>query len=107
LPLSWNEIRDRSIAFVREWADEASEGAEVQSFWDGFFRVVGLERRRVAQFEAPTRMVRNGGKTATGYVDLFWKGRLLEEHKWRGKDLTRAQEGAIRPEIEVTEPDLR
>ncbi len=95
MPLSWNEIRDRSVAFVREWADESSEDAEAKSFWDDFFKVFGVERRRLAQFEAPVSMVRNGGKTATGYVDLFWKGRLLVEHKSRGKDLNRAYDQAI------------
>jgi hypothetical protein len=95
MPLSWNEIRDRAIAFSREWADEASEDAEAKSFWDGFFRVFGVERRRLAQFEAPVALVRDGGKTATGYVDLFWKGRLLVEHKSRGKDLDRAYVQAI------------
>jgi len=95
LPLSWNEIRDRAVAFVREWADESSEDAEAKSFWDGFFRVFGLERRRTAQFETPVRLVRGGGKTATGYVDLFWKGRLIVEHKSRGKDLARAYEQAV------------
>ncbi len=91
MPLSWNEIRDRAIAFSREWADERSEDAEAKSFWDGFFRVFGLERRKIAQLEAPVSLVRNDGRTATGYVDLFWKGRLLVEHKSRGKDLQRAQ----------------
>jgi hypothetical protein len=39
MPLSWNEIRDRSLAFSREWSDECSEDAEAKSFWDGFFNV--------------------------------------------------------------------
>lgn len=95
LPLSWNEIRDRAIAFSREWADERSEDAEAKSFWDGFFRVFGLERRKIAQFEAPVSLVRNDGRTATGYVDLFWKGRLIVEHKSRGKDLSRAYAQAV------------
>ena len=30
-----------------------------------------------------------------GYVDLFWKGRLLVEHKSRGKDLDRAYAQAV------------
>jgi len=42
MPLSWNEIRDRSLAFSREWADESSEDAEAKSFWDGFFNVFGI-----------------------------------------------------------------
>lgn len=91
---------------MREWANEASEDAEAKSFWDQFFHVFGLERRRIAQFEAPVRMVRNGGKTATGYVDLFWKGRLLVEHKSRGKDLTRAYEQAVDYFEGIAERDL-
>ena len=31
MPLSWNEIRDRSPAFTREWADECSADAEANS----------------------------------------------------------------------------
>lgn len=31
MPLSWNEIRDRAIAFSREWADESRERAEAQT----------------------------------------------------------------------------
>lgn len=30
MPLSWNEIRDRSVAFVREWENESSEHAEAK-----------------------------------------------------------------------------
>ena len=48
MPLSWNEIRDRSLAFTRDWADECSEDAEAKSFWDGFFNIFGITRRRVA-----------------------------------------------------------
>lgn len=106
MPLSWNEIRDRAIAFTREWAEETSEDAEAKSFWDGFFRVFGLERRRVAQFEAPVSLVRNRGETKTGKVDLFWKGRLLVEHKSRGKDLDRAYGQAVDYFEGIAERDL-
>lgn len=52
MPLSWNEIRDRALAFSSERSDECSEDAEAKSFWDGFFNVFGITRRRVASFEA-------------------------------------------------------
>jgi hypothetical protein len=52
-PLSWNEIKDRALAFSREWAKESSEDAEAKSFWDQFFNVFGVPRRRVATFETP------------------------------------------------------
>jgi hypothetical protein len=86
MPLSWNEIRDRALAFSREWADETSEDAEAKSFWDGFFSVFGVTRRRVASFEAPVKK----GDGQGGFIDLLRKGVLLAEHKSRGKDLDRA-----------------
>ena len=86
MPLSWNEIKDRALRFSREWALESSEDAEAKSFWDGFFEVFGVSRRRVASFERRVKKI--DGKD--GYIDLLWKGVLLIEHKSRGKDLDRA-----------------
>ncbi|QNP39673.1 class I SAM-dependent DNA methyltransferase [Lysobacter solisilvae (ex Woo and Kim 2020)] len=86
MPLSWNEIKDRALRFSREWKDEASEDAEAKSFWDAFFDVFGVSRRRVAAFEKRVKKV--DGKD--GFIDLLWKGVLLIEHKSRGKDLDRA-----------------
>lgn len=91
MPLSWNEIRDRSLTFSREWATESSEDAEAKSFWDGFFNVFGITRRRVASFEAPVKK----GDGQGGFIDLLWKGVLLVEHKSRGKDLERAARQAF------------
>jgi len=91
MPLSWNEIRDRALAFSREWATECSEDAEAKSFWDGFFNVFGITRRRVASFEAPVKKSDGQG----GFIDLLWKGVLLVEHKSRGKDLDRAARQAF------------
>jgi hypothetical protein len=48
MPLSWNEIRHRAIAFSREWQGETREAAERQSFWNDFFNVFGVRRRTVA-----------------------------------------------------------
>ena len=48
MPLSLNEIRERARAFAKEWAGESSERAEAQSFWNEFFNVFGVNRRRVA-----------------------------------------------------------
>ncbi|WP_018234416.1 DNA methyltransferase [Thioalkalivibrio thiocyanodenitrificans] len=91
MPLSWNEIRARSLEFSREWADASSESADAKSFWDAFFRVFGLHRRRVAVFEKHVHAA--GGDK--GYVDLFWPGVLIAEHKSRGKNLDRAFGQAI------------
>ncbi|POP51538.1 class I SAM-dependent DNA methyltransferase [Zhongshania marina] len=90
MPLSWNEIRDRSVAFVREWESESSEHAEAKSFWDEFFQVFGVSRRRLAAFEKHVKKA--DGKD--GFIDLFWPGMLLAEHKSRGKNLDSAYDQA-------------
>jgi hypothetical protein len=89
--LGWNEIKQRAVQFSREWAGETREEAEAKSFWDAFFNVFGIPRRSVATFEEPVRKL--GGQY--GYIDLFWKGRLLVEHKSQGKSLDRAESQAF------------
>ncbi|HQZ46716.1 MAG TPA: class I SAM-dependent DNA methyltransferase [Usitatibacteraceae bacterium] len=90
MPLSWNEIRDRALAFSRDWKHAESEEADAKSFWDAFFQVFGVPRRRFATFEQRVKQI--DGKE--GYIDLLWKGVLLIEHKSRGKDLDRAYQQA-------------
>jgi N-6 DNA Methylase len=92
MPLSPSEIRDRALAFAHRWADEASERAEAQSFWNDFFAVFGVDRRRVAVFEKQVKLSRAGERMKRGRIDGFWKGTLLIEHKSRGEDLDRAFE---------------
>lgn len=102
MPLSWNEIRDRALTFSREWATECSEDAEAKSFWDGFFNVFGISRRRVASFEAPVKKDDGHG----GFIDLLWRGVLLVEHKSRGRDLDRAARQAFNYFPGLKERDL-
>jgi hypothetical protein len=90
VPLSWNEIRDRAIAFSKEWEGEESERAEAQSFWNDFFEVFGIHRRRVAIFEKQVDLSKAKRKLKSGRIDAFWKGVLLVEHKSAGADLDRA-----------------
>jgi hypothetical protein len=102
MPLSWNEIRNRSMAFSKKWEGEASEHAEAKSFWDEFFNVFGITRKRVASFEEPVKKL--GDKQ--GFIDLFWKGVLLVEHKSRGKDLNKAYTQALDYFPGIAERDL-
>lgn len=90
MPLSWNEIKSRALAFAKEWEHESSEDAEAKSFWDGFFDVFGISRRRVASFETPVKKA----DAKQGFIDLLWKGNILVEHKSRGKDLDKAAQQA-------------
>jgi len=91
MPLSWNEIKDRAIRFSKEWETETSEDAEAKTFWDDFFNVFGVNRRKVASFEKPVKRL----DESTGYIDLLWKGTILVEHKSRGKDLDKAYKQAL------------
>lgn len=86
MALSWNEIKSRAIAFSNEWKDESNENAEAKSFWDGFFDVFGINRRRLASFEHAVKKLGN----KQGFIDLFWPGNLIIEHKSKGKNLNRA-----------------
>jgi len=90
MALSWNEIKDRALKFSNEWIDETRERAEKDTFWNEFFYVFGISRRRVAVFEEPVKKLGN----KQGFIDLFWKGVLLVEHKSKGKDLDKAFEQA-------------
>ncbi len=91
MALSWNEIKDRALKFSNEWAEETKERAEKDSFWNDFFNIFGISRRRVASFEEPVKKL--GG--SQGFIDLFWKGTLMVEHKSRGKNLDEAYTQAI------------
>jgi len=89
--LSINEIKKRAVEFSHEWKDETRERAEAQTFWNDFFNVFGITRRRVASFDKPA--VRTDG--GNGFIDLFWKGKLVVEHKSGGKDLNKAYTQAL------------
>jgi hypothetical protein len=102
MPISWNEIRGRALTFSKEWADSSREDADAKSFWDGFFNVFGISRKRVASFEEPVKKL--GEKR--GFIDLFWKGTLLVEHKSKGKDLDRAFSQALDYFPGINERDL-
>ncbi len=89
--ISPNEIKNRALVFSNEWMLETREDAEAKTFWDDFFEVFGVTRRRVASFEHPIKKSDN----SQGYADLLWKGILLVEHKSKGKDLDTAYKQAV------------
>src|SRR6266487_4092260 len=91
MPLSWNEIRRRALEFSQDYKDVTRENAEAQSFYNDFFNVFGISRRRVASCEEQVKKL--GAKR--GRIDLFWKGTLLAEQKTSGKDLGAAYEQAL------------
>ncbi len=88
--LSWNEKRTRAAEFAREWADASYEKGETQSFYNDFFNVFGVKRRSVARYEERVQRL----DSSTGYIDLFWPGKLLVEQKSAGRSLETAREQA-------------
>jgi hypothetical protein len=56
----------------------------------------------VASFEEPVRKLGD----RRGFIDLFWKGMLLVEHKSRGKNLDRAYIQALDYFPGIAERDL-
>ena len=102
MPLSWNEIKSRAMAFSRQWADAADEKQQSIPFWIDFFEVFGITNRRVASFEHAVK--KHGG--GQGYVDLFWPGQMLVEQKSRGKPLEPAFDQAMGYFPGIAERDL-
>lgn len=89
--LSFNQIRANAALFANEWQGETYEKGETQSFYNEFFEVFGIRRRKVASFEEPVKKL--GGRQ--GFIDLFWKGVLLVEHKSAGRSLAPAKTQAL------------
>jgi hypothetical protein len=80
MSLNWNEIKYRELLF-----------SKTKSFWIAFFEIFGITDKRVATFELNVKKL--GG--SQGFVDLFWPGVLLVEHKSRGKNLDDAVDQAV------------
>ena len=91
MPLSWNEIKTRALTFSLTWADASNEDSQAKPFWIDFFEIFGITNKRVAVFEQHVKKL--GDKQ--GFVDLFWPGMLLVEHKSRGKNLDLALQQAL------------
>lgn len=100
--LSWNEIRARAAHFAEEWKGAHYEKGEAHTFYNEFFEVFGVTRRRVASFEEPVKKL--DGKH--GFIDLFWKGVLLVEQKSAGGNLTKAKQQAFDYFPGIKETDL-
>jgi hypothetical protein len=91
-PLTWNEIRSRAHAFVAEWRGETRERAEAQTFWNDWFHVFGINRRRVAVFEQAAERLSTKRR---GSIDAFWPSMLVVEHKSAGESLEKAEGQAL------------
>lgn len=91
LRLDWNDIRARAAKFADDWKDAHYERGETQTFYNEFFELFGVTRRRLASFEYGVKLPEN----KRGFLDLFWKGKLLIEQKSKGRDLKPARQQAL------------
>jgi len=89
--ISWNETRDRAIRFSREWSTAKHEHRDKQTFWNEFFECFGVPRKSVAIFEHSVAKARG----SYNFLDLFWPGVLLVEHKSAGGSLNKAESQAF------------
>lgn len=102
IAVSWNEIRDRALRFSLEWANATDEERDKQTFWNEFFEVFGVPRKSVATFEKAVATARG----SHGFIDLFWRGVLLVEHKSAGQRLSKAESQAFDYIAELTRAGL-
>ena len=89
--LSWREIRIRAARFAEKWKDSGYEKGETHSFYIDFFDVFGVPIHSVASFEHEVRLLGD----RKGYVDVFWRGKLIVEQKSAGRDLEKATNQAF------------
>ena len=69
---------DNAEAFIIKWKGTTSERGEAQSFTNDFFKIFGLDRKNLAQFEKP---IQKKNESGVGFADLFWSGKLIIESK--------------------------
>jgi hypothetical protein len=89
--LDWNDIKARAAKFAEDWNGAHYERGETQTFYNDSFQLFGVTRRRVASFEHGVNLP----DKKRGYLDLFWKGKLLVEQKSAGRSLTPARWQAL------------
>ena len=106
MPLSWNEIKHKALAFSKRWEDASREDSDAKPFWIDFFEIFGISDKRVASFEHAVKKLPGTKARTDGFVDLFWPGMLMVEHKSRGKDLNKALDQAMGYLPGIAERDL-
>lgn len=97
MALSWDEIRKNAKRFSNRWENAIREEAETQPFLISFLNVFGVDYYKISEnkeayfeYKVPQE---EGHK---GYIDFFWKGKILVEMKSRGKSLEAALKQAYR-----------
>ena len=90
--ISKNAIRERAARFIQNHASDVSEASEKQTFWNDFFDVFGISRRRVGTFELLAERVTTGSH---GWIDFLFPGQMGVEHKSAGENLDAAMDQLV------------
>jgi hypothetical protein len=91
VPYKRYRIKARAAKFAEDWNGAQYERGDTQTFYNEFFELFRVPRRRVASFEHGVNLP----DKKRGYLDLFWKGKLLVEQKSAGRSLTPARWQAL------------
>lgn len=86
MALTRNEIRKRLAAFAKEQQGSSNERSQAQTFWLRFYECFGIRAESATIYEQSVKKL--GG--AQGFIDSFIPGKLIVEHKSKGKDLDAA-----------------
>lgn len=85
--LTLTQMKERAKKFSEDFKDASDERSEAQEYWIEFFKIFGIEKRRTKiTFEYAITKI-EGNK---GFIDCFWPGLLIIEHKSLGKNLDMA-----------------
>ena len=85
--LSLNEVRRRTVLFATQWKDKTGERQFAQGFWRALMRAYGVDdqEQRGVLFEKQVEKGSGPDKGKVGYIDVFWPGLFLAEHKSAGE----------------------
>ena len=101
MALTRNEIRKRLAAFAKEQQGASNERSQAQTFWLRFYECFGIRAESTTIYEQSVKKL--GG--AQGFIDSFIPGKLIVEHKSKGKDLDAAFDQAAEYFLSLKEED--
>ncbi len=99
--LTRNEIRKRLAFFAKEQQGASNERSQAQTFWLRFYECFGIRAESATIYEQSVKKL--GG--AQGFIDSFIPGKLIVEHKSKGKDLDAAFDQAAEYFLSLKEED--
>lgn len=101
MALTRNEIRKRLAAFAKEQQGSSNERSQAQTFWLRFYECFGIRAESATIYEQSVKKL--GG--AQGFIDSYIPGKLIVEHKSKGKDLDAAFDQASEYFLSLKEED--